>query len=718
MNKIKFLFFIFLMLSSYSMIAQKFIFDANSTQVKYAVGRIKKAVENKNKIYQNEWSKREILMQLDSQNLKKEAYQLTIENKKITIKGGDFTGIIYGALSLAEDIRDSRSPATLQSKSESPQYTFRAIKYDLPWDSYRHSEALDLHIETCKDLKYWEKYLDMMVESRFNVLTIWNLHPYTYMIKPKNFPEASPFTDAELAVWQKLFHGILGMAEERGIETYLMPFNIFVSPEFAKAHNVAMDNLGHHHIGKGDTSAIIKTYTRECVTQVLQEYPELDGFCITLGEVVGGMTPTEREDWVHETIYEGMRLSGRKAKLIHRIPFSANLNPGGSTSKETEEITRKILESDGSLDYLQSPIMADLKYNWSHGHSTPKLVKVHGGKLYDTYFKPNPTQYKIVWTIRNEDFFCLRWGSPEFIKAHIAENSQDFMGGYMIGSETYIPAKDYFTKNATGVNWTYAFERQWLFYKTWGRLLYNPKTPDAVFENEFTNRFWQSGKSLFEAYKLASNTPLTLASFFDFGWDFTLYSEGFLALNQKTGNVEFINIDRLINRETLDPDYVSIKDFVAAQMSKKAFEEKKMTPPKIAQKLENESKKALDLVKNIDFSNNPTIMYEVADIKIWSNLGLYLSEKINGGIALETYRKTGNETQKTKAIKHLEVALNYWNKVVEISSPLYKEMPLVHFSEQKNMSQEAKAKLRFHWSLLRNDVLKDVEMAQNAVVEK
>ena len=718
MTKPKIIILLFFIFETLSVIAQKPSFDNTSMQLKYASNRIRQSLDLKDKIYQNAFKQRDIILTVDSVNFKKEAYQLTIESKKITIKGGDYAGVIYGALGLAEDIRNSIDPNQLTNRSESPNYTFRAIKYDLPWDSYRHSEALDLHTETCKDLKYWQKYLDMMVENRFNVLTLWNLHPYTFMIKPKNYPEASPFSDAEMVVWQKLFHGILGMAEERGIDTYLMPFNIFVSPEFAKAHNVAMDNLGHHHIGKADTSEIIKTYTRECVTQVLQEYPELDGFGITLGEAVGGMKPAQREDWVHETIYEGMQLSGRKTKLIHRIPLSANLNPGGSTSIETEVITRKILESDGSLDYIESPIMADLKYNWSHGHSTPKLVKVHGGKLYDTYFEPNPTKYKILWTVRNEDFFCLRWGSPEFVKAHIAENSQDFMGGYMIGSETYIPAKDYFTKKREGVNWTYAFERQWLFYKTWGRLLYNPKTADNVFENEFLNRFGKSGKTLLAAYTLASKTPLTLASFYDFGWDFTLYSEGFLALNPKTGNVDFIDIDRLINQPTLDPHFVSIKDFVAAQLGKKAIGEVKMTPPKIAQKLENDCKKALELVKNIDFSKNPTLMYEVADVKIWSNLGLYLAEKMRGGVALQMYRKSGNETYKTEAIKHLETALSYWDQVVKISSPIYKEMPLVHFSEQKNMSDEAKAKLRFHWALLRYDIAKDIEMARVAVIEK
>jgi hypothetical protein len=79
--------------------------------------------------------------------------------------------------------------------------------------------------------------------------------------------------------------------------------------------------------------------------------------------------------------------------------------------------------------------------------------------------------YKITWTARNEDFFCLRWGVPGFVRDHIAENSQPYTGGYFIGSETYIPAKDYFTAINGPVNWKYAFERQWLFYKIWGRLL-------------------------------------------------------------------------------------------------------------------------------------------------------------------------------------------------------------------------------------------------------
>jgi hypothetical protein len=671
-------------------------------------------------LYKNSPFKRyKITLKIDAKTYGKESYGLDISKNQITITGGDRNGLIYGTLGLIEDIKNQTLPSNLTNRTEKPHYPLRAIKYDLPWDTYRHSPALDLHLETCKDLKYWEKFLDMMAENRFNALTLWNLHPYTFMIKPKNYPEACPYSDAEMKDWKKLFDGIFKMAEERGIDTYIFPFNIFVSPEFSKAHNVMMDNLDHNHISNklADTSALIKKYTRECVTQMFQEYPELDGMGITHGEAMGGMTPQEREDWLHQTIVLGMGDVGRKLKLVHRIPLSANKNSGGSTSKEAEEITRKLIEEDAKLDFLQKPIWADLKYNWSHAHSTPKLIKVHGGKLYDTYFNPIPEDYKVTWTARNEDFFCLRWGVPDFVRSHIAENSKAYTGGYFLGSETYIPAKDYFTKQPDGTSWTYAFERQWLFYKTWGRLLYNPKTKDEIFASEFTRRFGKDGINLLEAHSLSGRTPLMLASSYDFAWDFTLYSEGFLARNPKTTNVDYISVDRQINQPVLDPNYISVKDFVEKMLQNQAFPKDKITPPKFADSLKTNCLRVLDLIKNVDVNKNKTLKYEVADVRIWANLGLYYAEKTKGAVALQMFRKNGENKFKQEAVNFLEKALAYWDEVIKISSPLYNEMPLVHFSEDKNLSKEQLKAMRFHWKNLRNEVAKDIEIAKNAVKE-
>ncbi|WP_026461576.1 glycoside hydrolase family 20 zincin-like fold domain-containing protein [Adhaeribacter aquaticus] len=715
MKRVPFLFlFFFLFLKIAVAQKVKVVYNKALPQAGYAADRLQKALAKKGYTLNNGSTDYTINLEIKSGALGKEAYKITTENKKITITGGDATGLIYGSLAIAEDLGNGTALQNIKAASEKPNLPFRAIKFDLPWDTYRHSYSLDQHYETCRDLNYWKAFLDMMVENRFNALTLWNLHPYTYMIKAKNFPEATPFSDKELKQWQELHRGIFRMAKERGIDTYLIPFNIFVSPEFAKAHNVAMDNLEHHFFVDGDTSAIIKRYTRESVTQVLQEYPDLTGFGLTLGEGMGGMTPQQREDWMQEVIIAGMRNANRKTKLVHRIPFSGNTGSLGATSVEMEQITRRGIEKEAAMPFIEGPVWADLKFNWSHAHSTPKLIKVHGGKLYGTYWNPVPKDYKITWTARNEDFFCLRWGVPGFVREHIAQNSPEYVGGYFIGSETYIPALDYFTKIGGPVDWKYAFERQWLFYKTWGRLLYNPTTPDALFKAEFTRRYGPKAENLLAAYTHAGTTPLRLASSFDFTWDFSLYSEGFLALDPVKKSVDYISVDRQINQPVLDPDYVSVKDYVKTITTGGTFEKNKITPLVLAKMLEDDSNKALDLVKDINPGNNNTFMYEVADVKVWGNLGLYFAEKLRGAVDLQTYRTKGGEANKQNAVKHLEKSLEYWDKVVAITSPIYKEMPLVHFSEQPGNTKEQNDKLRFHWSIYRPEVAKDIEVARAA----
>ncbi|WP_439487196.1 hypothetical protein [Algoriphagus sp.] len=644
----------------------------------------------------------DFLLNLDINSVKsgKDSYRIIPDKNIITINGGDTQGLLYGCLSIKEKLNNGTQLGELSFDQESPVMEFRGIKHNLPWDAYRANPALTQHYEAAKKLDYWEAFLDMMVENRFNVLSLWNLHPFTYMIQPKNFPEASPFTDSEFKEWQALYRGIFSMAKERGIETYLVNWSIFVSEEFAKIHNVASDNFYPNFYVNGDTTELVKRYTRESVTQVLEEYPDLSGFAISHGEGMGGMTPKQRQEWMNETMIEGMRLANRKVKFIHRVPFSANLGSGGSTSRDTELLTREAMES---IDYFDGPIWVEMKFNWSHAHSTPDLVKVHGGKLGDTYFFPEPKNYKITWMARNEDFFTLRWGVPDFIRSHISKNNHSYVGGYFVGSEGYIPVKDYFTASNKPVNWTYAFQRQWLFYKLWGRLLYNPSTPDKIFQDEFVSKYGPSGINLLEAYSLASSTQLRLASVFDSTWDLTLYGEGFLSLDK--GSMKYISVDRLINQKTMDPTYISVKDYVASGPSAGTGYLMKISPLDLADRLERDCRRALALVVDIDTSKDASLLYEVSDVQAWSNLGLHLAEKLRGAVELESFRTSGEASFQVKAVNHLEKALAYWDQVIEITRPIYKDMPLTPYLHNNNAL--------FHWEYLRSSVAEDISIAKN-----
>jgi hypothetical protein len=647
-----------------------------------------------------------IVLGVDS-SLGAEAFAIRRESRRISIRGGDGRGLIYGALALRDAVRAGTPLAKVANRDGKPALALRAIKFNTPWDTYRPSSALDQHYDTVRDLAYWEAFLDMMVENRFNTITLWTMHPFTYMVRPRNFPEASKWSDAQFAQWQRLYRGIFGLAKERGLDTYIVFWSIFVSEEFSKAHGVAKQNFYPHYYVPGDTSDLTRRYLRESVTQVLEEYPDLDGIGVSHGEGMAGMTPLERQQFVDE-VYVAGALNARRqpVKLIHRVPFSSGLDSGPGVSTSVEQITRAAMEKLG--DRFAGPIWVEMKFNWSHGHSTPKLVKVHGGKLGDTYFNPPPTNYKVAWQVRNEDFFALRWGVPDFIRAHIAANgTQPYVGGYFVGSETYIPALDYFSA-VDHPQWKWAFERQWLFYALWGRLLYDPATPDAVFAAEYRRRYGARAKDLLRAMSLASNTQMRLASLYDSRWDFTLYGEGFLALQGEI--TKYIGVDALIRQPTLDPDYVSVADFVKETRSGRDFPPGRVTPPELADLLERDNQAALRLVRSIDTTGNAALEYEVADVRAWANLGLHLAWKLRGAVALESFRASGVDAEKQAAVAHLTRALGSWDEVVRITSPLYRDMKLTHYNHN---SFDANPDNLFHWARIRAEVAADVDVARN-----
>ncbi|MHC4682194.1 MAG: hypothetical protein ACYTEK_26315, partial [Planctomycetota bacterium] len=253
-------------------------------------------------------------------------------------------------------------------------------------DGPEANPAMNLHTQTCRDLNFWQRFLDMMAQNRFNVLSLWNLHPFTYMIRPDGFGEACPFSDKELARWQRFWRRLFGMAKQRGIETYVVNWNIVVSPEFAKAHGLKERN---------DTSDIVRRYTRQCARQVIDEYDELTGLGVTLADWMNNMTPKEREDWIQDTFVEGMKQARRPAKFIHRSVLA------GSPLE-----MRRVIDQANFPD----PVWVEVKFNWSHGHSTPTLAITHdysSGQIDERFWKPAPENYRIAWMIRNEDFFVL-----------------------------------------------------------------------------------------------------------------------------------------------------------------------------------------------------------------------------------------------------------------------------------------------------------------------
>ncbi|WCJ58049.1 hypothetical protein NXS98_09950 [Fontisphaera persica] len=626
-----------------------------------------------------------------------DGFTLANAGGKITLTGGE-RGAMYGLLTLAEHVRQGRPLTQIESQQVQPVHEFRAIKFNLPWAAYRTSPALEQHSDTCKDLRFWEAFLDMMAENRFNVLTLWSLHPFPFMVRPKNFPEACPLNDAELAEMRKLWRGLFALAQARGIETYLINWNIFVTPQFARAHHVARWSETWSHYGDGDKNPLLIRYTREVVAQVLEEYPELTGLGITLGERMGGMTPDERRDWLEPTFFAAMASVQRPVKFIYRAPLSANTGSGGTTSAENDRRTRAQIERLPAN--IPTPVYVEFKHNWSHAHSSPDLFMVHGGPLSDAYWNPPPTRHKVVWTMRNEDMFILRWGEPDFVRAFLSRQRAPHVGGALLGSECYIPALDYITAPGAHKTWRYAFERQWLFYAVWGRLLHDPATPDSVFERLLEERFGPGlGPDLLRAWKLASRVPLHFASFHRGTWDGNLYTEGFSSWTEN-GPRKFFDVDSFITHPVLDTKrYVNIADFVKAGG---VVEAGKHSPLSLAEELERNAAESARLAAVIRqrARPNPTLECELNDIEAWAAYAQYFAEKLQGGVALAQARAKGSAEQQQQAVAALERALQHWKRLAALGEK-FNQLPILSNSAQP-----------FSWAQLTPEVERDLERAR------
>lgn len=685
-------------------------YNVDSPPVQFGLQKIEKALTASarkvtiQKIRDGRGADIAVLIEAHHSGLQDEGYVIDIEDGRVVISARHSAGAMYGALEVAERLRTGKR---ITAAKVNPHFTVRALKFNLPWSSYRTGPAMEQHAEVCRDLKFWEAFLDKMAENRFNVLSLWNVHPFSFMVKPLNFPEANDFSESEMAEWKSFWTELFRMCRDRSIEPFIVNWNIAVSPEFAKHYGVMERN---------DTSLIVRQYTREVVTQVIDEYPDLAGIGITLADWMSNfrqpgsnlpeMTPRQREDWIAETVIAGIKAASRPVKLLHRSVLSAD--PG--------EMRRIIDEAD-----LPDTTLVEIKFNWSHGHSSTALLLTHdqhSGQVEDHYWNPLPDNYRIQWMIRNEDFFILRWGDPEFIRRHIAENSHPWVNGYFVGSEGYIPALDLSHKDNDHRTWTYAFEKQWLFYKLWGRLLYDPKTPDNVFEYLLEDHYGISnGDGLLRAFAAASRMPLRLASFHAATWDYTLYSEGFLAPFPSNGGLHdtlsaFISIDELIHHPTLDPRMISIVDFVEKSGSEKRQSiSEEITPLSLSEALENDGRAVLKHVESMRSPASGDLTCTLLDLGTWSYLSLYFADKLRAGVALHTYRVTGDEKRKNEAVRLLRKCLQHWKKVADITSSHYKSVAYIDNLGYGKAYRDAQT---FSWVKYLPQVERDLVIAQQS----
>ena len=113
----------------------------------------------------------------------------------VAVLGADAPGGMYGGLDIAEALRLG-TLAEISDSDHAPRIAQRGIKFNIPLDARTpgysdNSDAAQVNIPEMWSFDFWREFLDEMARDRYNVLSLWNLHPFPSMVKVPEYPDVA-----------------------------------------------------------------------------------------------------------------------------------------------------------------------------------------------------------------------------------------------------------------------------------------------------------------------------------------------------------------------------------------------------------------------------------------------------------------------------------------------------------------------------------------------
>ncbi len=602
----------------------------------------------------------------------------------ISVTAIDDGGLMYGGMELAEIIRTQGLNAVFDV-TQNPYMKKRGVKMNIPLDvrtpSYTDmSDAAQQNIAEMWSMDFWKEYLDSLASYRFNFVSLWSLHPFPSLVKVPKYPEVALndvhrskaafkeyystratgydapeilnnyevvkkiTIDGKIKFWQD----VMEYAKDRNIRFYIVTWNIYT-----------YGTEGKYGITDDIKNLTTKDYFRKSVEQLFLTYPLLAGIGLTTGENMPGADFEAKENWAFETYAQGVldvakKQPERKITLIHRQHEAG-----------AQDIVRKF---SSLIESKNVNFVFSFKYAQAHVYSSTKQIHHH-----DFLKQVGETKkFKTLWTLRNDDVYYFRWGSPDFVREFIRNIPMDLTEGYYYGSDQYVWGREFMNKYP-GQKRQIEVAKHWYQWMLWGRLGYNPGLSNESIIAKLQSRYPKTNaRQLFNAWQSASMIyPLTTG--FHYGaLDFQWYIEGSKSRPEPAQTSSgFHDVNRFI---TLPPykatDFVSIPDFVS--MSTQEASTSGTSPFEVAKKIETAADKGLKGIQGISSLGNNELYKTLEDIKSMSYLGKHYAHKINAATHLALHRADSSAQRFESAIAELNNAAYYWRLFASTAVGQYK----------------------------------------------
>jgi hypothetical protein len=424
----------------------------------------------------------------------KEAFLLRRLGNTIIVTGYDASGVLYGAMELAERVRAAHALPAALDYEDHPQLKIRGtalglqkpeITYDGAEYDYRYMPD---EFPWFYDKAAWTKYLDTLVAERYNALFLWSGHPFTSLLKLPKYPEAQEVPTEQLDKNIAMFRWLTAEADKRGIWVLQGFYNIHLSHTFAKAHGVPM-----HLSAPTELSA---EYTRYCVSEFIREYPNA-GIFMTLGEAMG---PHYGPEWMVKAIIPGVK--DGLAEQAKAARLSGNAHPVQEPPIVVRAHATDIFDVLPATKPLYGNI--DTMVKWNGESLTWTNVR---GPVKDEFQKlvaGSNVQIANVHLLSNLEPF--RWGDPNFVRQTLGNFVRIGIGGLHLYPLRYWDWP-YTADNTTPrLN---QMDRDWIWYQAWARYAWNPEREPAkehaYWVGQFAERFGtaEAAEHLLAAYELS-----------------------------------------------------------------------------------------------------------------------------------------------------------------------------------------------------------------------
>lgn len=130
----------------------------------------------------------------------------------------------------------------------------------------------------------------------------------------------------------------------------------------------------------------------------------------------------------------------------------------------------------------------------------------------------------------------------------------------------------------------------------------------------------------------------------------------------------------------------------------------------LADSLEADSRTVMQFVEQVRTANG-TLACERDDLETWSYLSRNFADKLRAGVALQTFRLTGQKSGKRKAVHLLRRCLDHWERISAITGGHYHAVPYIDHPGQGNAHKDAET---FAWKKYLPQVKRDIAIAEQS----